>query len=200
MPLAEENIGKSSLIRVIEWGLNHPDGFGVAEILDDTVLSLNPQEKDIIRTYLQIAYKNSYTMTVTGSGPVSSESLFLILHRFGTDYLNEGNKYVISLDAHFSFIDYQELKFARQNAKEAKSLSVLAILISAAALIIPVIVAVCMTQDVKIDNEQMNSLLNASSNVKIDPQQLDSIKAPDSIKIDDQQANNLLKAINGLKR
>lgn len=183
MPSQEDDLGKSFLIRVIEWGLKHPQGFGVTDVTDAAELALSAQEKDIIKTYLQTAYKNNRAMAVVGTGPVSSESLFLLLYGYGSDYLNEGNKYVISLDAHFNFIDYQELKFARKNAKEAKLLSVLAILISAAALIIPVIVAVCVTQDVRIDARQ-----------------LESMKAPDSMKIDDQQANNLLRAISGLKR
>jgi hypothetical protein len=62
---------------------------------------LNPQEKDIIRTYLQIAYKNSYT---SGDWPGPAALVALHTSRFGTDYLNEGNKYVISLDAHFSLL------------------------------------------------------------------------------------------------
>ncbi len=166
MPSLERKDEKMFLIRIIEWGLNHPEGFGVSDITEDAGLALSAQEKDIIRTYLQTAYKNNSAMAVVGAGPVSSETLFLLLYGYGTDYLNEGNKYVISLEAQFNFIDYLELKFARENAAEAKKLSHRAIGISAIALIVPILVAAWMVQDVKIDDQQMNALVEAVNSLK----------------------------------
>lgn len=117
-------------------------------------------------------------MSVARSGPVSADSLFLVLYAPNSnDYQDQGNKYVISLDSQFSFIDYQELKFARQNAREAKILSWVAIAISIFSLLIPVLTTqeVRIGKDVKIDDQQMSELLNASNNVTINEQQIKSV-------------------------
>lgn len=161
----EENLEKSFLIRAIEWGVEHPDGFTVQQILEDQSLALKDFEKEIIRNYFSIAWKNYYNMYFGGRGPISADSLFLVLTLRDVDqYDNEDNRYIISLDSQFSFIDYIELKRAGINAKEAKRQAMWAIGISVIAIVVPVVIAICFTQDVKIDHRQIESIVRACMN------------------------------------
>ncbi len=172
MSSVEEKIGKSFLIRAIEWGLNHPDGFNASQIIEDGILAFNDREKDIIRTYLDTSLKNHYNLKIRGSGAVSADSLFLVLYAPNTnDYQNEGNKYVISLDSQFSFIDYQELKFATENAHDAKILSWVAIIISLLAIVI----SAFNTQDVKIETRQFTELTKAIESTRVSSEQIRNI-------------------------
>lgn len=186
MSSLEKNIGESFLIRSIEWGLDHPRGFSVSEVTEAEELELSAGEKDILKTYLQIAHKNYYNVSVVRSGPVNPDTLFLALYILNPDnYADEKNKYVISLESQFNFIDYQELKFARKNASEAKRLSFGAIVISIIAILIPIF----STQDVEISEQQMERFLNHSNSVKIDDQQLNAIilSRMEGAKINDEQ-------------
>ncbi len=203
MPSSEENIGESFLIRAIKWGLNHPQGFSVSEVTEATELSLSDREKDVLKTYLQIAHKNHYSIGVTGAGPVNPDTLFLALYILDyNNYADGRNKYVISLESHFNFIDYQELRLARKNAKDAKISAFIAIAISVLAILIPVLTTqdIEVRNDVKIDNNQLEQILNTSNNVKINEQQLGSLlSAMEDAKVSDQQIKSVLETLAKIK-
>lgn len=174
--VVENSLENSLFLRMIRFGLKQPKGFSYEEIKNG--LNLEVWELDIVDKYLHEAYLNAQNRR-TAQGTASLETPFYVTHIGGSDYHSKEYRYLISLDSQFKYIDYQELKFARQNAREARALSVKAIKISMfaiiASILTPVVLAVLMSQTVKIDNNQFQyikskidkSEIIASSTLKI---------------------------------
>ena len=152
----------SIFLKIIEFGLNRPDGFTYEEIMEE--LRLDGWEKDITGEYLRCAFKNAYYMRNVGES-ANIETPFFVVKLRGSHFESGDAKYIISFDAHFKYIDYQELKFARENAEHAKTfslraikLSCIAIVISLISMFVPFIIALFMNQVVKIDEGQFQLL------------------------------------------
>lgn len=158
----EAAIEDSIFLRIIKFGLKYPDGFTFSEIM--TGLSLEGWERTTVQEYLHNAYQNAYNTRI-GKGGGNSETPFFVIKNGGSNYQDDSYKYTTSFDAHFKYLDYKELQLARQNAKEAKRLSVWAIRISLGAVAISAIVpwwtASNVTQTVRIDPQQLESLNTA---------------------------------------
>ncbi|MBI5004490.1 hypothetical protein HZC00_05360 [Candidatus Kaiserbacteria bacterium] len=161
----EAKLEDSIFLRVIDHGLGYPDGFSYTELVDG--LELEGWERKIVDEYLEIAYKNAYNAGIHGIRGSAHSPFFLVREGATGGFMHQDHKYIMSFDAHFKFIDYHELKFARENAKEAKHLAVIAIAVSIgaalAAIVMPVVVAQMLTQTVRIDETQLKSLQSTST-------------------------------------
>lgn len=156
----EENF----FIRIIEYGIEHPNGFTYDEIINGAPLNLKDWEKEIIKKYFNNAYINSRRdESKDRSGPAETPFL-LVDRRVGGDYANSLNKYVINFDSYFKYLDYQELKFARENAKTARNLSLYAIGIATFSIIVAILVPIIIKQTVKIEVKQFDQILSAIKN------------------------------------
>lgn len=156
--ILEDALEDSIFLRVIDFGLKRPDGFTFEDIMSG--LSLQGWKRTIVQEYLNTAYQNAYNARI-GRG-VTGDTPFFVIKSGGSNYQDDSYKYTISFDAQFSYLDYQELKFARKNAKEARTLANRAINISLGALVVsifmPILVALLLTQTVKLDEGQLQSL------------------------------------------
>lgn len=156
----EAKLEDSIFLRVIDYGLGYPDGFSYTELVDG--LKLEGWERKIVDEYLEIAYNNAFNARIHGIRGSAHSPFFLVQEGASRSFMHGDHKYIMSFDAHFKFIDYHELKFARENAREARHLSVKAIAISVGAVVvsifIPIFVAQWLTQTIKIDETQLRLL------------------------------------------
>lgn len=85
-----------------------------------------------------------------------SETLFSVVERGATtSHIADSWKYCINFDARFKYIDYQELKLARDTASSARKLAILAIIV---AILVPILTALFVTQSVKIETGQLEEV------------------------------------------
>lgn len=150
---------KSLYIRVIELALKYPKGFKFADIIDNKKLSLEDWEKNIVMRHFKNACDH-----FNWNDNTKGETIFLFIHGNHSQPNSPDNMYMLTFDAEFTFIDFLELKFARENAREARILSTRSILISIIAIIVsvllPLATALLMTQTIKIDSNQVKSILS----------------------------------------
>ena len=165
MKLSKNKTQDSLYVRVIQFALKFPDGFKYSDIINSKELNLQSWESNIIGRHFEDAL-NRYKSNDKTRG----ETIFLFIHGETGSYQSQENKFILTLEAEFAFTDYQELKFARENAKQARNLSLLAISISMFAIIVsvlvPYLIARNMIQNVKIDSGQlqyMKDLINSKS-------------------------------------
>ena len=153
-------------IRVIKFGIEHPEGFNYEKIINDKQLDLNDWEKNIVDGYLDRAYKNKESLTIN-SGYPNLETLFLAVGKIGKyagEYTDDKTKFIINLDSQFKYIDYLELKEARETATKAHRIAMSAIIIS----VISIATMLIIIQTVKIDQQQYNeikSLITDKNNI-----------------------------------
>lgn len=157
-----ENMEESIYIRIIKYGLKHPGGFSADEIIGGKELNLKDWEVELVSNYIEKAFKNE-TFYI-GSGYPNAETLFLCIKRAGS-VTDKDTKYVINLDAHFKYIEYVELREAREVARKAQRLAWIAIIISSVSVIAAIIVALLVTQTVKLEIGQLNQLMDCASQV-----------------------------------
>lgn len=154
-----ENSENSLYIRVIGFALKYPKGFNYSDIIDSKELNLEPWENNIIGRNFEDALRrhNANNNTV-------GETIFMFVHGEQGIYQSKQNKFIVNFDAEFAFNDYRELKFARENAREARRLSLIAIMLSLMAIgvsaAIPFLVARSVTQNIMIDNNQLQEIKN----------------------------------------
>lgn len=157
---------KSIYLRIIEYGLKFPNGFKYQEFIEG--LSLESWETKIVNKYIDDAYQNAYNLRV-GTQVGQVETPFVLIENGNSNHFMDPNKkYLISFDAHFKYIDYQELKFARETAKEARKYSMIAIGISIfallASIVVPILISKYFTQEVKLDSSQLDILQQTINN------------------------------------
>ncbi|MCK5490505.1 MAG: hypothetical protein KAI67_01555 [Candidatus Pacebacteria bacterium] len=83
------------------------------------------------------------------------ETLFLAVKKT-TEHKDDKTKFIINLDSQFKYIDYLELKEARETAVKAQRFALGAILIS----VVSIIAMLFIIQTVKIDQQQYNEIKN----------------------------------------
>lgn len=149
----------SIYLKVIDFGLGYPDGFTFDQVMKG--LKLEGWEQKTVEEYFYNAYSNDNSKIGVNSGG-SMETPFFMIKRGGGNYQDDTYRYIVSYDANFKFIDYHELKFARENAREAKRLAVIAIAVSVgaalASIFMPIFVAQWFTQTVKLDQSQLQRM------------------------------------------
>lgn len=155
---------QSIFLKIIEYGIKFPKGFTYTQFTDG--FKLDSWEIKIVNGYVEAAFLNAET-----SPRGNFETPFFLVEKGNSSYFGAPlHKYIISYDANFKYIDYQELKFARQTSKEAKILSIIAIIISLGAVIasilMPIKIANDYTQTIKLDSSQLE-LIQQSINETI---------------------------------
>lgn len=152
----------SLYIRVIEFALKYPKGFKYADIVDSKELKLEDWEKNLLTRQFRDACERFNWQDNT-----KGETIFQFIHGNHTQANSPDNDYILTFEAQFTYIDYQELKFARENAKDARILSNRAIIISIIAIvvsvIVPILISLCISQTVKIDDNQIQSIIDSNS-------------------------------------
>jgi len=156
----EAQIEDNIFLNLIKFGLSHPNGFCHQEIVDGLELNNGVQdwERDIVEKYLHSAYVNARETKLMGQSGNSETPFLLVGHPRGQAFSDNENRYTLTFDAHFKFIDYQELRLARENAKEAKKLSMYAIGISVSAILVSLLISLFWSQNVRIDPGQFRVL------------------------------------------
>lgn len=152
-----KELGESLYIRVIKQALKFPQGFKYSDVINSAELNLVPWEKEIVSRH----FKDACERYNTGEN-TKGQTIFLFIIGNYRDYTSDENKYLLMFEAEFSYIDYQELRFARENAKQARSLSLIAMVLSVFAIIVsaivPFLIANYMTQNVTIDESQLEEI------------------------------------------
>jgi len=151
------NADDSLYIRVIGFALKYPQGFKYRDIIESKEINLKEWEKNIIDRHFLDAL-----IRYRGGQNTIGETVFLFIHGNIIDHKSTDNDYLVNIDAEFKFLDYQELKFARANAREAKRLSLWAIVLSGVAIImsaiVPFLVTKYITQNITVDNDQLQDI------------------------------------------
>ncbi|HEY9583724.1 MAG TPA: hypothetical protein VJI66_02040 [Candidatus Paceibacterota bacterium] len=148
---------KSLYVKVIETALKYPDGFKYSDIVNNKELGLKDWEKSILNRYFYDACERyNYKDNTKG------ETIFLFIYGNYNKSNSPENIYTLTFDTEFTFIDFQELKFARKNAQEARKMSTWAIGLSIFAILVSILVplgvAYFMTQNVVLDNDQFQTI------------------------------------------
>jgi len=181
---------KDFFIRLLEYGERHPKGFNLKQVTSDKRLKLNDWEKRLVEKYIENSCKNE-TMYGAGGFP-NLETPFLAVQRLGK-YHEDNNKFIISLDSRFKYIDYLELKEARQSAQKANKNAIIAISIAIVTLLISIIFSIIqIVKPVELDKIQFKEVKNlkfepSSTNTKLDnliKKQEDIIKTIENLEID----------------
>jgi len=148
------------LIRVLEWASGKPDGFTYDELVN--AFEFTEWQTCILHQYLKRAYSNANLTAIGSPNPRDTDTIFVATTTSG-NFTDAHNRYGLTHEALFSYVDYQELKIARTNAIEAKRQSARAITVSilalAASVIVPFLISLWMTQTVRIESEQGNTML-----------------------------------------
>ena len=105
---------KDLYIRLLEYGNKNSSGFKFDEIIDSKTLKLKEWERVIIEKYLNYAYTNCQMAGKLNQ--TSIETPFLVIQPGDN---SKTSKYVINFDYRGKYIDYLELKEARENSKQA---------------------------------------------------------------------------------
>lgn len=138
-------------LEAISWGLTKPNGFTYVEF--NQKFKLEDSKKEIFDAYFKQAHKNHEAMQ--GLNNTTADTIFL--HLGPLRGFNEATAhYIINYGAQFNYIDYLELQSAKENAREARKYSIIAIWISGfaliAAVLVPYLIAEFVTQDVRIES------------------------------------------------
>lgn len=145
------DLESSIFLRMIEYGLTRPDGFTRNEILG--AVCPKDWEEKIVADYLDNAVGNKHGSGVPGSS-TNRETPFFAIRIDQLDHQSEMNLFIINFSSYFNYLDYQELKHARANAREARMYSWVAIFISVLAVVVSVLVpyfiAEYVTQEVHV--------------------------------------------------
>ena len=115
-------------------------------------MNLQEWEKNIVTVHLENARVNHYqTQTLNRNSNI--ETLFLEIKGDPARHT-----YIINLNSEFKYLDYQELKFARENAKTARNFSLIAIMISILSVMVAILIPILFKQTIQIDDYQFNDI------------------------------------------
>lgn len=125
MKLKLGNSEDSLYIKVIKFASKYPQGFNYSDIVESKELNLELWEKNIVGRYFEDALRRN-----NASNNTIGETIFSFVHGQQGVYQSKENKFILTFEAEFAFIDYKELRFARKNSREARWLAIAAIIIS----------------------------------------------------------------------
>ena len=154
------------LLDVLEWAKKRSGGFSYSELISSR--GFEEWEIKLLESYLKVAHENEGRSRDFRS-PLLSETIFFVAKPGSGDFKDDTNLYTLTTDALFKYIDYEELKLARENAKQARSISeksigisersmIVAMLAVGVSVIVPLLVTSLVTQNVKIDEAQLKSV------------------------------------------
>jgi len=130
---------KHFIINVFEWAKEKTEGFSYNELI--SYIRPRQFEQDFLNKQFHAAHEN--TSRYSGTTEPILETIFFVVNK-GNNYTDEVEKFTLTPDALFKIIDYEELSFARRNAKEARRLSLKAIWVSVWALIVSAAIPVAL--------------------------------------------------------
>ncbi len=131
----DNDLEKALYLRVIKLAAKYPEGFKYSDITNNKELILKPWETKIIQKH----FEDACIRHRAGNNTIG-ETMFLFVDGSENLYQSDQNRYILNFDTQFTFIDYLELKSARENAKEAKKLAIVAIVISIIGLLIQLVI------------------------------------------------------------
>lgn len=159
---AAVNMEKHFLIKTLEWASKKTQGFTYNELIKQ--FDLKEWEVKFLDNHFKAAFDNEGRSSDFRS-PLLTETIFYVIKAGAGNFKDDKNTYTLTTGALFNFIDYEELKFARENTKEAKRLSWYAIMLSIFAVIVsilvPILVAYFMVQTIEIIPNQFEKLKNS---------------------------------------
>jgi hypothetical protein len=164
----EEKIGDSIHIRAVRYGAEHPNGFSYSNIQNH--YSRRAEEWEVVKVFLLAAKRNK-------ESGLNITTPFQVLRNRGS--ADEDTDFILSYEAAFNYLDFQELKQAINNAKSASLTAVIAIGISVASMVFSIYYSqMQINSQTVIDYDQFQQLIQAiptdKESVKIDEKQLDS--------------------------
>lgn len=150
---------KHFLIKVLEWGSKRSEGFTKEELFDS--FNLEAWEKIFLESHFKNADSN---FNRREGAPHFTQIPETIFYKIGGPSL-----YVITAEAVFRLVDYQELVLARKTAEEARKFSQLsiraarwslsfAVVAIVVSVVIPLLMTFYFTQSVKIYQPQFESI------------------------------------------
>jgi len=156
---------KDVYIKILEFGINRIGGFTYNEIISAKELkNLEKWEKDIIDKYLLSAFRNKQHVNQMKSADY--ETMFFIIEGGDGNYNDNTTKYVLSLDSRFKYIDYIELKEAREMSRQANKNANKALWFAVATIIISIILTFLQIYSpVEIKNKQINQIVGAINGI-----------------------------------
>jgi len=148
---------KDIYIGILEFGVNKTEGFTCDEIIN--AIKFNAWEKKIIDKYLNNALINHQRSSSIDA--IALETMFLLIEGGGSNYRDDGNKYILNYDSRFKYIDYIELKEAREMSRRANKNANRALWFAVATIIISIILTFWqITSSVKINKKQIDTIIH----------------------------------------
>ena len=144
------------LIKILKWAEKKTDGFTYNELIESQ--KFNEQEISTINRYFSSANHNAEFLKTPSFSQIP-ETIFHAINHDRNDYKSDTNKYVLTVDSLFRYIDYEELKLARKTSEEARVFSSWSIRIAIIAIIISIIMPIIISSrstKVEISENQFN--------------------------------------------
>ena len=157
---------KDIYIKILEFGIKHIEGFNYDKIIKAKELkNLKKSEIEIIDRYFLNAFRNKHKNSM--NNPTDPETMFVLIEGGGSNHKDKMAKYTLNLDSRFKYIDYIELKEARDMAKKADKNSKIALWAVVITTIISILISFLLTRwqiesPIEINENQFNTLLESS--------------------------------------
>ena len=123
------------LLKALDWAVRRSKGFSYSDLMSSS--NFAEWERSVLTWYFENAAKNSQRRNSPNLVQIP-ETVFYVIHHGGSNFKDDHFQYVLTSDAFFKLIDYEELKEARKNAKNAFWFSITAIIIASITLIITI--------------------------------------------------------------
>ncbi len=156
-------------IRLLKFCEKYKDGFTYDTIMKNDDFMLTKWEEDLVKMYLDNANSNKEKQRV---GKYSNYDTPFYCIKSDPYFYSEKTKYIISYDSKFKYLDYLELKEAREFSKKANKHAIKAIIIAKYTLYITIVTLSLsiffsfwqIVKPVRIDNIQFQEMKNFISN------------------------------------
>lgn len=151
---------KDVYIKILEFGINRTGGFTYDEIINAKELKkLEEWEKKIIDKYLLCAFRNKQHIDQMKSADY--ETMFFIIEGGGGNYNDIATKYTLSLDSRFKYIDYIELKEAREMSRQANKNANRALWFAVVTIVVSIFLTLWQIYSpIEIKGTQIDSIIN----------------------------------------
>ena len=155
---------KDIYIKILEYGINHVNGFTYNEIMGAKELKeLKGWELNMIDKYLLNAYRNK--QYIEQMKPADLETMFFTIEAGGSNYKDNTYKYGLNLDSRFKYIDYIELKETREMSRNANRNAIIAISITIITTFVSILLTLWQIKSpIEIESKQVDYIINKISN------------------------------------
>jgi hypothetical protein len=125
---------KHFITKILKFSAGKSEGFTYDQVYN---IGLSDDEKVILDKYLTTAWNNEY-----GRMSENSENTMFQMLKYGgisSSIKDASNKFILNLDSLFAFVDFEELRFSKENAEAAKKQAINALKISIFSLAVSVV-------------------------------------------------------------